>query len=167
MAINKKQVIKLLKLLKENKVEFIIIGAMAFPAYGFARDTKVLDIFIRPSKENAEKCMKTITEFGYDLEDTSIEDFMKYKILLRQNHLILLDIHPSVKGIDFDTLWKNKNTYKVGDIPTYFALLDDLIKMKKAAGRDQDLVDLKQLVTIKNIKEKNENTQIDKNKGTG
>jgi hypothetical protein len=30
---------KLLRLLKENKVRFVVIGATAFPAYGYARAT--------------------------------------------------------------------------------------------------------------------------------
>ena len=36
---------KLIKLLKENKVDYIIIGATAFPIYGYVRATLDVDIF--------------------------------------------------------------------------------------------------------------------------
>ena len=38
-------------------------------------------------------------------------------------------------------------------LPTYYASLDDLIAMKKAAGRPQDLEDLRYLEEIKRQKE--------------
>jgi predicted nucleotidyltransferase len=37
---------KLLRLLNENKVKYVIIGATAFPVHGYARATLDLDIFI-------------------------------------------------------------------------------------------------------------------------
>lgn len=37
---------KLLKLLSENKVKFVIIGATAFPVYGYVRATLDVDFFI-------------------------------------------------------------------------------------------------------------------------
>ena len=44
----------LLKSLKEHKVQFVIIGATAFPVHGYSRATLDIDIFIRPEKLNAE-----------------------------------------------------------------------------------------------------------------
>jgi len=62
------------------------------------------------------------------------------------------DIHPYVKGITFGEIWKNKVVAKIGDTSTYFASLDDLIKMKKAAGRAKDKEDLKVLEKLKEKK---------------
>jgi hypothetical protein len=39
---------KLLKLLKENKAVFLVIGASAFPVYGYARATLDIDLFVKP-----------------------------------------------------------------------------------------------------------------------
>ncbi|MEW6409013.1 MAG: hypothetical protein AB1488_02730 [Nitrospirota bacterium] len=41
---------------------------------------------------------------------------------------------------------------KFGDTFIYFASLDDLIKMKQAAGRSRDLEDLKILLRLKRLK---------------
>lgn len=56
----------LLRLLNERKVKFVIVGAMAFPVYGFARDTLDIDLFIEPTRENAEKTHDALRAFGYD-----------------------------------------------------------------------------------------------------
>ena len=67
---------KLLRLLKENKVIFVIIGASAFPVYGYARATLDIDIFIKPELENIRKTMKAFAAFGYDLTDLTADDFL-------------------------------------------------------------------------------------------
>lgn len=142
---------KLFKLLKEHKVDFVIIGATAFPVYGYARATFDIDIFIRPVRENAERAWQALKEFGYDVTDVSIDDLLKKKLLIRQ-YAVEADIHPFVKGVSFDLVWKNRVRKNFGDTPVYFASLDDLIKMKKAAGRTRDLEDLKILRNIKKLK---------------
>jgi len=50
----------LLRLLKEHKVDFVIIGATAFSVYGYVRATLDTDIFIRPDKSNAEKTLAAL-----------------------------------------------------------------------------------------------------------
>ena len=142
---------KLLRLLKEHKVDFVIIGATAFPVHGYARATLDIDIFLRPMKENAEKAWSALKKFGYEMTDVSIEDLLKKKLLIRQ-YAVETDIHPFVKGVSFDHVWKNKVRAKFGNTFVYFASLDDLIKMKKSAGRPKDLEDLKILREIKKSK---------------
>ena len=144
---------KLLKLLKEHKVYFVIIGATAFPVHGYARSTLDIDIFMRPDKSNAEQVWHALKEFGYDVTDITMEDLLKKKILIRQ-YAVETDIHPFVKGVNFEQIWENKVKAKFGDTFVYFASLDDLIKMKQAAGRTKDLEDLKHLQKIKKIKSK-------------
>ena len=141
----------LLKLLKENKVDFVVIGATAFPVHGYARTTLDIDIFIKSARENAERAWKALKKFGYDMTDITIEDLLTKKLLIRQ-YAVETDIHPHVKGISFDEVWKNRVRAKFGNTFVCFASLDDLIKMKKAAGRARDLEDLKVLLNIRKLK---------------
>lgn len=138
----------LLKLLKEHKVDFVIIGATAFPIHGYARATLDIDIFIRPTKVNAEKTWSALKAFGYDVTDINIDDLLKKKLLIRQ-YAVETDIHPFVKGVSFEKVWKNKVRAKFGDTFVYFTSLNDLIKMKESAGRIKDLEDLKYLKKLK------------------
>ena len=139
----------LLKLLNDRNVRYVIIGAMAFPVHGYSRITLDTDIFIEPTQENAEKIMDALQNFGYDISDISINDLLTKKVLIRQ-YLIETDIHPFVSGVTFKEVWENKVENKIGNVKVYFASLDDLIRMKKTAGRDKDLQDLKILEQIKN-----------------
>ena len=138
----------LLRLLKEHKVDFIIIGATAFPVYGYVRATLDTDIFIRPEKSNAEKTLTALKEFGYDMSDVTLDDLLTKKLLIRQ-YVVEADIHPFVKGTDFETVWRRKVESEFGSTKVYFASLDDLINMKQAAGRAKDLEDLKYLTKIR------------------
>jgi predicted nucleotidyltransferase len=139
---------KLLRSLKENRAIFVIIGATALPVYGYARATLDIDLFVKPDPRNIKRVMKALQEFGYDLMALTPEDFLKNKILIRQ-YTVEADIHPFVKGISFDDVWKNKIRAKFGKTEVYFPSLDDMIKMKKAAGRAIDKEDLKYLRRIK------------------
>lgn len=139
---------KLLKLLKEKRVKFVIIGATAFPVHGYSRATLDIDIFIKPEKENAKRTLKALQDFGYDVTDLTIDDLLTNKVLIRQ-YLVETDIHPFVKGVTFDRTWKNKVKARFGKTYVWFASLDDLIAMKKAASRTKDKEDLKYLRALK------------------
>jgi predicted nucleotidyltransferase len=139
---------RLLKLLKEKRVRFVIIGATAFPVHGYSRATLDIDIFIQPEKENAKRTLDALKEFGYDVTDLTSADLLSNKVLIRQ-YAVETDIHPFVKGVTFDRIWKNKVKARFGKTHVWFASLDDLISMKKAASRTKDKEDLKYLRGLK------------------
>lgn len=141
----------LLKSLKDHKVDFVVIGATAFPVHGYARATLDIDIFIRPAQANALRTLAALKDFGYDVTDIKKEDLLKKKLLIRQ-YAVETDIHPFVKGLEFERVWKNKVRAKFGKTFVHFASLSDLIRMKKAAGRPKDLEDLKYLRRLKEKK---------------
>ena len=138
----------LLKSLSDHKVDFVVIGATAFPIHGYARATLDIDLFVRPTPENVHRVLAALRSFGYDVEDLTEEDLLKKKVLIRQ-HLVETDIHPFVTGITFEQVWANRVMGSYKNQKVYYACLEDLITMKKAAGRPKDLEDLKVLVRLK------------------
>lgn len=142
---------KLLRLLNARKVDYVIIGAAAFPIHGYARATLDIDLFIRATPENAKKTLSALTEFGYDTQDISEDDLRTKKVLIRQYRLET-DLHPFVKGVSFDEVWSRRVSGDVNGIPVNFASLDDLIVMKRAAGRVKDQEDLRALEKLKKLK---------------
>lgn len=139
---------KLLSLLNAHSVKYVIIGASAMPVHGYSRHTRDIDIFIEATTDNAQKTMSALQSLGYDLTDLTVEEILSKKVLLRQ-YILETDIHPFVKGTTWNDVWENKVSEKLSDVPTYFASLDELIKMKTAAGRGKDLDDLQFLLEIK------------------
>ena len=72
------------------------------------------------------------------------DELLTKKVLIRQ-YLVEADIHPYVRGVTFDEVWSRRVRDRLGQTPTAFAALDDLIRMKEAAGRPKDLEDLRVL----------------------
>jgi len=138
----------LLKSLNAHKVEFVIIGATAFPIHGYARATLDIDLFIRPAPQNASRVLDALRDFGYDIIEITLEDLLTKKILIRQ-YLVETDVHPFVAGVTFDQVWENRISGTFGKEKVYYASLDDIIIMKEAAGRPKDLEDLKVLKILK------------------
>ena len=138
----------LLRSLNAHNVEFVIIGATAFPIHGYARATLDIDLFIRPEPQNVRRVLDSLSDFGYDITEITLEDLLTQKVLIRQ-YLVETDIHPFVTGITFNQVWENRISGTFGKEKVYYASLDDLIIMKEAAGRPKDLEDLKALKTLK------------------
>ena len=141
----------LLRFLNAHRVEFVIIGATAFPLHGYARATLDTDIFIRPEHPNAARVLEALRDFGYDVSDVTVDDLLTKKVLIRQC-LVETDIHPFVIGVTFDQVWENRVSGAYGNEKVFYASLDDLITMKEAAGRPKDLEDLKILQALKRRK---------------
>ena len=138
----------LLRSLDAHNVEFVIIGATAFPIHGYARATLDIDLFIRPEPRNVGRVLDSLLDFGYDIAEITSEDLLNKKVLIRQ-YLVETDIHPFVTGTTFDQVWENRISGTFGKEKVYYASLDDLIIMKEAAGRSKDLEDLKALKALK------------------
>ncbi len=134
----------LLRSLNAHEVRYVVIGAAAFPIYGYVRATLDVDIFIEATEENARRTWEALRAFGYDVSDLSIETLLRKKVLIRQ-YLVECDIHPFVAGVTFEEVWKRRVEGEVGETRVWFASLDDLIRMKEAAGRPKDLEDLRVL----------------------
>ena len=142
----------LLKSLNAHSVRYVVIGATAFPVHGYARATLDLDLFIEPTTENASRARAALVAFGYDMSDVSVDEMLEKKILIRQ-FMLETDLHPFVKGASFDEVWARRVEDRIGETPAAFAGLDDLIRMKEAAGRPKDLEDLRVLRKLRDQKQ--------------
>ncbi len=146
---------KLLQSLLEHRVVFLIIGAWALPAYGYVRTTEDVDVFIKPTVENAKRTMRALKEIGYDIIDgVGVSTFLKSKVLLRE-YVLRTDIHPFVAGTNFEEAWASRVETVIKGLKVFVPSLDIAIKMKEAAGRPKDTLDLQILREIKRQKSKN------------
>jgi regulatory protein YycH of two-component signal transduction system YycFG len=59
-----------------------VIGAWAFPAYGYSRSTYDIDVFFNPIKEKVKRLAKALKDVGYSgLEDLTTEDVLNKNII--------------------------------------------------------------------------------------
>jgi hypothetical protein len=62
-------------------VEYLVVGAHALAAHGHVRATKDLDVWVRPSPENASRVLRALAEFGAPLHDLSEQDLTQAGIV--------------------------------------------------------------------------------------
>jgi hypothetical protein len=122
--------------------EFLVVGAHAVAAHGHSRATKDFDIWIRPTVENAQRVWRALLQFGAPLEVLVLEDLATPGTIFqmgRPPHRI--DIITSISGVEFNEAWPNRMMAKMGGGMYPVIGKQDLIRNKRAVGRDYDIAD--------------------------
>jgi hypothetical protein len=136
----------ILKLFHEENVEFLVIGAHALAAHGHVRATLDIDLWVRPTPENARRVWRALERFRAPLSKMEIGDFAEPEVLYQIGvPPSRIDIMTSVTGLAFDAAWPNRVTAMFGDVPVPVLGLADMRTAKRAAGRLKDLADLEEL----------------------
>ena len=136
----------LFKILNEEHVDYLIVGAHAVIYYTEPRYTKDIDVWVAPTKDNAKRIWKALAQFGAPLANISIDDFtnedLVYQIGLAPNRI---DILMGISGIEFKEANKNRVESTYAGEKIYLLSKSDLIKAKRASNRKQDELDLEKL----------------------
>lgn len=133
---------EMLRELSAAGAEFLVVGAHALAVYGHVRATKDLDIWIRPSAENARKVWSALAAFGAPLEDLTVDDLATPETVFQIGvDPVRIDLLTSISGVEFEAAWANRLTIEQEGMPLPFLGRADLVRTKRAAGRPQDLLD--------------------------
>jgi len=129
-----------------HNVDFIVVGAHALAAHGQVRATKDLDVWVRPSADNAQRIFGALAAFGAPLHELTVQDLATPGTIFQIGVApIRIDIITAIDGVDFESAWQDRlHTQFAGERVAVLSR-DHLIQNKKAAGRDQDLLDVKWL----------------------
>jgi len=137
---------ELLLLLEKNRVEYVIVGGYAVAFHGYPRFTKDIDIFISESDKNIEKLRSALVDFGFAEADLSSEIFKDPGNIIQFGvSPMRVDIINEIDGVSFNEVIAGCVRGKYGDVEVNFIGEKELIKNKRASGRDQDMVDVKRL----------------------
>lgn len=124
-------------------VEFIVVGAFAVAAHGNPRSTGDIDIWIRPTRENAERVLRALRAFGAPLFDLTIDDLVDEQTVFQIGVApVRIDILAGIDGVAFEDAWNRRVMADLGSAKVPVLGLVDLAANKRAAGRPKDLVDL-------------------------
>jgi len=132
---NEKQ-ISLLAAFLAAKVEYAVVGGVAVNAHGYVRATNDLDIFIRPTEDNARAAFDALLALGVPLDGLTPADLLNEEENLRfgpeENHI---DILASIGEMPFDQVWRNRIETPVAGLSVPFISKRDLIENKRQVGR--------------------------------
>ena len=136
----------LLAAFNAHGVEYLVVGAHALAAHGHVRATKDLDVWVRPSADNAPRVLNALRGFGAPLHDLVEEDLARPGVVFQIGvPPMRIDVITAIDGVEFADAWPARLDASLGDLPVPVLSRKHLIANKKAAGRLQDLADVERL----------------------
>lgn len=147
--------------LQAAEVRYLVVGGLAVIAHGYVRNTGDIDLVIALDPDNVRRAMQVLTELDYrpkvpvraaDFSDIAIrrswiseKGMMVFQPCCEKFPYEPIDIFVS-EPFDFDRefgqcAWKQLSP----DVRVPFVSLEQLLAMKKAAARPQDLADIAEL----------------------
>ena len=144
--------VDLLECLRVEGCAFVIVGAHALAAHGAPRATGDLDVFVRPTSDNADRTFRALLRFGAPLQAHGVKpgDFATagtvYQIGLPP---FRIDILTEISGVTYDEAMHDAVTGHLGGAPVRFMGIEAMIRNKRSAGRTKDLADVEALEEIR------------------
>lgn len=147
--------VTVLRILTEEGVSFVVIGGIAARVHGSVRVTDDLDVVPEPGIENARRLERALALMnarfrgvdahllGVELDAATLAEGANFMLATDFGDL---DVMPIVEGgIEWSDLRGRASVHALGEVQVPVAGRDDLIAMKRAAGRRQDIEDIVQI----------------------
>jgi len=145
--------------LERHGVRFVVIGGLGARLHGSPTVTNDLDVCYDRAPENLERLAAALRELGAELR--GVVDDVPFRLdartLAAGDHFTFtttagnLDVLGSPAGVDgFAALARSAVPFEVEGLTVPVASIDDLIAMKRAAGRPKDLIEVEILSAVEN-----------------
>lgn len=149
---------KVCSVLNDWKVPFAIVGGYAVVLHGFARGTVDIDLVLRCSLKHLQNAEAALKRIGLVSRiPITADDLFRFKEeYIQKRNLIAWNFYDPLNPlhqVDIIITYDLKNPDHVQKIRTAegtvsVLAVEELIKMKKASGRPQDLEDVKALINL-------------------
>jgi hypothetical protein len=152
--------IRILRALHAAGVEYVLIGGMAGRIHGSPSVTNDLDICHRRTKANCSALATALRELHARLRDlprelpSRIDAAMiwqghNFTFVTSAGFLDCLASPEEGASTGYDELARNAEALSIGGAPVLVCALEDLIRMKVAAGRAKDLIEVEVLKAVR------------------
>lgn len=132
--------------LNAHEVRYLIVGGYAVAFHGHPRYTKDLDVWIERTRENVERLLRGLDDFGFGEVGLKERDFLEPEQIIQLGYPPLrIDLLTSLTGVDFEQCYSDREVLDVEGVELPFIGLEGLRANKRASGRHQDLADLENL----------------------
>ncbi|MBN1361664.1 MAG: nucleotidyltransferase [Sedimentisphaerales bacterium] len=136
----------MLRALSDHEVRFLLVGAYAMAAHGYPRATGDIDIWVEPTAENSRRVYRALAAFGAPVRELDETAFAQkgtvFQIGVEPRRI---DIISAVSGVEFEQAYPQRRTVDLEGLVIPVVSFNDLVKNKRATGRDKDRIDVKRL----------------------
>jgi len=151
---------KLIAVLADHGVDYVVIGGVATQVHGHRRTTMDLDLTPDPDPKNLRRLSAALTELdarpadsGAGEAEISVSDPERLAIVaivppLQTRHGQIHILKEPKGARAFDEMRKRALVIDLDGTEVAVVSLDDLIRMKRAAGRPGDLDDIATLTEV-------------------
>jgi hypothetical protein len=136
---------ELLESLNARKVRYLIGGAHALAFHARPRATKDLDLFVAPTRANAQRFIKALGEFfgGPAPSYVSVETLLDPKLIVQLGVApVRVDVLSHFGTLTFAEAWRTRVDAKFGSVDAHYLGREQLIAEKTFFDRPQDRADL-------------------------
>ena len=138
---------ELLNLLKFHEVKFLVVGAHAVAFHSRPRMTEDFDVWVARSLKNSEKLARALAQFGTPIGDDGAIRFAE-----QDRQIVRIGVPPNMVDIlnfagshPFEEVYSRRIQGEMEGIELQFPCVEDLIDMKRVAGRKKDIADIEAL----------------------
>jgi len=136
----------MLSALNAAGAEYMVVGGYAVAFHAEPRYTKDLDIWVRPTPDNARRVMQALAAFGAPLGDLALQDLYAPGTVFQIGvEPVRVDILTSVDPLNFEAAWALTVATSFSGVPMRVIGRDDLVAAKRFANRPRDRGDVKRL----------------------
>jgi hypothetical protein len=140
---------ELLEEFARERVEHVVIGGYAFAFHVEPRATKDLDILLEGSRENLERAAAALGRYGAPANVVeATRNLAESEVVYLGRPPLRIDLLRTIDGVATADVIRNAVSALWEGTPVRVIALDDLASHKRAAGRPQDLADLRKIERV-------------------
>jgi len=136
---------KLLVLLADAKVDFVLVGGLAVSLQGYVRFTEDVDLLVRDAPENLVRLLETLATYGEGhSRDLTVADFTDEEGCIRvieEVEQCQIDLFTRISGRRYKDVITDADSFRIGAATIRFASKKSLIGWKSASHREKDRLD--------------------------
>ncbi len=153
----------LFKALNEAEIRYVVVGGLAVVLHGHARLTADVDLIVDLDPAQAARTIQVLVSRGFhsrvpvnpaDFADPAIREawirergMQVFSMFDPSNPMRVVDLFVS-HPIPFEELFERSTRFDLVETHVQVASIPDLIRLKRMAGRPQDLADIERLEAI-------------------
>lgn len=153
----------ILEALNGARVRYLVVGGVAVVLHGYLRTTGDLDLVVQLERDNLLRALAALSARGYrpraPIPAEEFADPQTRRRWIEEKHLTVFSLwspeHPVLEidlfveePFDFDTVYARHLLVRLDRTEITIVGLDDLLELKRRAGRPQDQLDVAALEAL-------------------